>query len=82
MMRFLEKEKIKCAYIPKVLVHMRAGGVSNRGLRNIVTQNKSILKAAREMELPFSMLGFVFGKLCNRLMQFILKPGRDKHYVK
>ncbi len=81
MMRFLEKEKIKTCYIPQVLVKMRAGGVSNSGFKNILIQNKSILQAARALELPFSTFGFVLGKILNRFTQFIFKPA-DKHYVK
>lgn len=81
MMRFLEKAKIKSAYIPQVLVHMRAGGVSNRGFKNILIQNKCILQAARALEIPFSTYGFVFGKLKSRLLQFIFKPTRDEQYV-
>ncbi len=81
MMRFLEKAKIKTTYIPQVLVHMRAGGVSNRSFKNIVIQNKSILQAAKAMGLPFSTLSFVSGKVKDRLLQFIFKPTRDKQYV-
>jgi glycosyltransferase involved in cell wall biosynthesis len=32
MLRFLVKERVRVAYIPDVLVHMRTGGVSNRSL--------------------------------------------------
>ncbi len=81
MMRFLEKAKIKSVYLPHVLVHMRAGGVSNRGFKNIIIQNKSVMAAARALDIPFSYFGFVVGKLSNRLLQFIVKPKRSD-YVK
>jgi glycosyltransferase involved in cell wall biosynthesis len=40
MFRFLVKHKITTAYIPEVLVKMRAGGTSNASLRNRIRANK------------------------------------------
>jgi glycosyltransferase involved in cell wall biosynthesis len=40
MLRFLVKHKISMAYIPEVLVKMRAGGVSNASLRNRLEANR------------------------------------------
>jgi len=40
MLRFLLKHKIKAKYIPKVLVHMRTGGISNRSLKNRIKANR------------------------------------------
>lgn len=71
MMRFLEKDKIKSFYIPEVLVKMRMGGVSNQSLKNIWIQNKHILKAAKELDIPISTLGFIFHKLLDRASQYI-----------
>jgi glycosyltransferase involved in cell wall biosynthesis len=34
LLRFLYKEKIITSYLPRVLVHMRSGGMSNRSLKN------------------------------------------------
>jgi glycosyltransferase involved in cell wall biosynthesis len=34
LLRFLYKEKITTSYLPRVLVHMRSGGMSNRSLKN------------------------------------------------
>jgi len=39
MLRFLLKHKIKVAYIPKVLVHMRIGGISNVSFANRLKAN-------------------------------------------
>ena len=74
MMRFLEKHSIRSIYLPKVLVKMRLGGMSNRSLKNIMIQNYAILKASRQLNLAISPFSFFFYKLCNRLSQFILKP--------
>ncbi len=40
MLRVLFKNQLKAAYIPEVLVRMRAGGVSNASFRNRVNANK------------------------------------------
>lgn len=74
MMRFLEKHRIKSVYLPEVLVKMRLGGVSNRGIKNIIEQNKSILRAAKKLGIPISPLKFWFYKIINRFFQFIVRP--------
>ena len=40
MVRYLWKHQLKAAYIPKVLMMMRTGGVSNRNLKNIIQKSK------------------------------------------
>jgi len=40
MLRFLVRYKLKAAYIPRVLVHMRTGGVSNASLANRIQANR------------------------------------------
>lgn len=45
MLRFLLKYKLKAAYIPEVLVHMRTGGVSNSRLSNRLRANRMDRKA-------------------------------------
>jgi len=45
MLRFLVKHKIRTAYIPEVLVKMRAGGVSNASLKNRIKANRMDRKA-------------------------------------
>jgi glycosyltransferase len=54
MLRFLLKRKITTSYVPKVLVNMRAGGISNASLRNRLVANKMDREAWRENALqPF-----------------------------
>ena len=45
MLRFLQKHQINVAYIPRVLVHMRTGGVSNATLYNRLAANRMDRKA-------------------------------------
>jgi glycosyltransferase involved in cell wall biosynthesis len=40
MLRFLYKESCSAFYLPKVMIHMRAGGVSNVSLKNRIRANK------------------------------------------
>ncbi|MCF0069011.1 glycosyltransferase [Dyadobacter sp. CY261] len=41
MLRFVHRENIKLAYVPKVLVKMRAGGVSNSTFKNRIAANRN-----------------------------------------
>ena len=41
MLRFVHRENIKLAYLPKVLVKMRAGGVSNSTFKNRIAANRN-----------------------------------------
>ena len=40
MLRFLFKESCTAVYLPKVMIHMRAGGVSNASLKNRIRANR------------------------------------------
>jgi glycosyltransferase involved in cell wall biosynthesis len=51
MLRFVHKKGIRLAYIPKVLVRMRIGGVSNSTLKNRIAANRNDLKAWKINEL-------------------------------
>lgn len=73
MMRFLEKHHLKVVYIPELLVKMRLGGVSNRAVKNIILQNKNIIQAAKNLNIKISIWGFLWGKMVNRLWQFIMR---------
>lgn len=80
MMRFLEKHHLKTVYIPELLVKMRSGGVSNRGLKNIISQNRNIIQAAKKLNIKISIWGFVWGKIINRLLQFLTRSkGAYRH---
>jgi hypothetical protein len=40
MLRFLFKESCSAVHVPKVMIHMRAGGVSNVSLKNRIRANR------------------------------------------
>jgi glycosyltransferase len=51
MLRFIIKNQITLSYLPKVLVKMRTGGTSNKGIKNIIQKSKEDLKALKSLEL-------------------------------
>jgi len=55
MLRLLYKHRISAAYLPEVLVRMRAGGVSNRSLRRRLAANREDRKAweVNGLKAPF-----------------------------
>jgi glycosyltransferase len=69
MLRFLEKEKIKSAYIPQVLVKMRAGGESNKSFYNLLRGNLYCYKAFKLNSLKVSPF-FIFKKFLFKIKQF------------
>jgi len=72
MLRFLLKYKIKTAYIPEILVHMRTGGMSNASIRNRLKANRMDRKAWEVNDLqpyPWTMIA----KPLRKLKQWIVK---------
>ena len=67
-MRLLAVHKIKSAYIPKVLVHMRSGGLSG-GLWHILEGNIESYRACRKHALNVTPL-FIARKILSRVPQF------------
>lgn len=74
LFRFVEQNKIKTKYLPKVLVKMRLGGTTNKNLSNILMQNKEIISILKKNYPDFSMVNFAFKKLFNRFSQFLSHP--------
>lgn len=74
LFRFIEQNKIKTKYLPKVLVKMRLGGTTNKNLSNILMQNKEIIAILKKYYDDFSVVNFALKKLFNRFSQFISHP--------
>jgi len=51
MLRFIVKNQISMSYLPQVLVKMRTGGASNKGLKNIIQKSREDLKALKAHDL-------------------------------
>ena len=73
-MRFLAVHKIKSAYIPRVLVHMRSGGAS-RELMHILEGNIEAYRACRKHSLNVTPF-FIARKILSRVPQFFR---RERH---
>ena len=74
LFRFIEQNKIKTKYFPRVLVKMRLGGTSNKNISNIIRQNNEIIAILNKHYADFSLFKFVFRKMFNRLFQYICRP--------
>lgn len=72
-MRFLEIYRITAMYIPKIIIKMRVGGVSNNSIINIVKGNIEAYKACKKNHL-FIYPIFNIMKIASRIPQFFLRP--------
>lgn len=72
MLRFIEKNKIRVGYIPKVLVRMRIGGASNQNIKNIIKVNKECYNAWKDNDLSISPIIFILKSL-SKILQYLRK---------
>lgn len=70
MFRIFKKFDFPSVHYPGVLVKMRYGGATNKNIRNILDQNREILKAWKVNGFK-SPPAFMFVKVYKRLIQFI-----------
>lgn len=71
MLRFVEKGGISLAYLPKPLVKMRLGGVSNNSVWNILKGNFESYKSFRMNGIPVTLF-YPFLRLVPKLKQFFI----------
>ncbi len=71
MLRLLEVKKVSSYYLDEILVSMRSGGVSNRGLKSILIITREIQKAFRENGLKFNLVKYLFYKFL-KIKEFFL----------
>lgn len=69
ILRALGADRVVVRYIPKVLVKMRVGGVSNRSLSNIVRKSREDLRALKRNGV--GGLGALLWKNLSKLPQFL-----------
>ena len=70
--RFLEVHKIRCTYVPRVLVKMRTGGISNRSAIGVIKGNFEAYAALRRLGFRVPPW-FVIRKVLSRLPQFLAR---------
>lgn len=71
MLRFIEKNSLKTAYLPRYLVKMRTGGKANQ-VPGIARGNRDILRAFSKHKIKPSPLYFLI-KPVTKALQYILK---------
>lgn len=71
MLGILTQEEIDVGYLPRVLVKMRTGGISNHSWGNIVKQNLEIWDAAKKRNITLHPMQWLVRKLLNRAAQRI-----------
>ncbi|MBN3144819.1 glycosyltransferase family 2 protein [Pectobacterium brasiliense] len=71
LLRYLWIYKVTVKYIPKVIINMRVGGMSNRSLSNMIMKTKEDVKAMKSNKLPW--LSAVAGKNLSKIPQFFKK---------
>lgn len=75
MLRFIYKNDAKIKYIPKVIAKMRAGGVSNSSLKNILISNYEVYKGWKVNNLSVSPL-IILRKPMSKIKQFFIKDNK------
>ena len=75
--RWLIKHRLTYRWLDKVIVRMRAGGVSTAGLRSSLILNKEIVRACRENGL-YTNLAFVLTKVPFKLLELVRRPSGKK----
>lgn len=74
MVRLLEVHRVRTLYLPRVLVHMRTGGASNKSVSSVIRQNREIWRALHHHGLAGPMLGWIVRKALLRGRQFFTRP--------
>lgn len=71
LLRYLWTNDVNMVYLPKVVMKMRVGGVSNQSLKNIIQKTKEDIRALKNNNIfwPSAVLFKNFSKI----LQFILK---------
>ena len=77
MLRFLEVHRVRARYIPRVLVKMRLGGLTNRPCRQCGGAEPADSPGIpAHHRVPVSPLRLALGKLGSRGFQFVTRPRR------
>lgn len=72
MLRFIHRFKTSIAYLPRVIVKMRVGGVSNASLKNRIKANKEDRRSWEVNGLKPNAFTLIFKPL-SKLLQFVRK---------
>ncbi len=73
MVRLFHTYGASYSYIPETLTHMRAGGVSTRGMRSTLTINREMLRACNTHGVSTNLLR-IYSKYLTKIFQLVRKP--------
>lgn len=72
MLRFLTTGGVRLAYIPRVMVRMKIGGVSNRSFAHMIRKSREDYRAIRRHNM--GGIGTLMAKNLSKLPQFGMRP--------
>lgn len=75
MLRYLRQPGLRVAYVPEVLVYMRAGGASNRSMKALIRKSAEDLVALRKNHV--GGLTTLLCKNARKLPQFFRRPAQQ-----
>lgn len=71
LLRYLWANKVKMAYLPKVIIKMRVGGASNCSLKNIIQKTKEDIEALKNNRIFWPRALLI--KNISKIPQFLIK---------
>jgi hypothetical protein len=72
-LRLLDVKGLRSVHLPEVLIRMRTGGESTRGLASVLKGNREAARACAKHGLPGGAT-FVLRKLASKLPQLVRRP--------
>lgn len=77
MLRFLYKHRVSFAYLPKVMVKMRTGGLTNQGIGSKIKLNREIKQSLEANGIPASMFK-IYSKYFKKIFQLVNRPAEER----
>jgi glycosyltransferase involved in cell wall biosynthesis len=75
--RIFARPTFRYAYLPRVLVKMRMGGSSTKGLKSTLILNREVLRACRENGIPSNYLK-ILSKYPAKALEFLRPAGQER----
>lgn len=72
-LRFLRVHRIRSIHVPRIWVHMRVGGLSNRNPSSVIRGNIEAWRVCKKHSLSVGRF-FILKKILSRIPQFFLRP--------
>lgn len=73
MVRFFLKYPLRFKYLPRVIVRMRTGGMSNRSIKSRLRLNQEVIRALRDNGFPSGWFRLLM-KVPAKVLQYFVRP--------